>query len=153
MKKNVILSLLIIILLFSLTTVGFCFADDRQANEVVTDFYSFMSQGMLKYMDYSLTPDTHQGKDEVPTPDRYKVISEFYDLAHKVKTGKLKIFVDTLKLNAKSINGSTIGANVRYKMKITDRETKEETIREGMHRFILVRWDRSWRIVNIENKE
>ena len=153
MKKTVILSSLIIILLFSLTSEGFCFADERRANEVVTDFYSFMSQGMLKYMDYSLTPATHQGKDEVPTPERYKVISEFYDLAHKVKTGKLKILVETLKLNAKSINGSTIGANVRYKMKITNRETKEVTIREGMHRFILVQWDRSWRIVDIEDKK
>ncbi len=153
MKNPIILLSLILILLLSLTSEGFCFADDRRANEVVTDFYSFMSQGMLKYMDYSLTPATHQGKDEVPPPDRYKVLSEFYDLAHKVKTGKLKIFVDTLKLNAKSINGSTIGANVRYKMKITNRETKEETIREGMHRFILVRWDRSWRITEIKNKE
>lgn len=153
MKKFIILSLLIVMFLFLLTSEGFCFTDDRSASEVVTDFYSMMAQGMLKYMDYSLTPDTHRGKDEVPTPERYKVICEFYDLAHKVKTGKLKIFVDTLKLNAKSINGSTIGANVRYKIKITDRETKEETIREGMHRFILIRWDRTWRIVDIENKE
>ena len=133
---------------------GHAFTDDkRKPTEVVEDFITAMSRGYLKYMDYCLSPDTHRGKDEDNGADRYKNIKMFYDRAHQVKIGKLKIFVDRLLMNGNSINGSTIGVRVRAKLKLTDKKTKKETIEEKTYRFILVRYFDTWRIVKIEDVE
>jgi len=146
---------LIILLLFAMTSQGWCdlFDGDRRITDIVSDFYSFVSVGYLKYMDNSLLPNTHREMQETPQPERFKTLQGYYDMAHNVKVKKIKILVETLKMNGNSTDGQTVEVKVRYKIKHTDRKTGEVKYLQGKHKFIMKRWFRSWRISNIEVME
>lgn len=148
MKKRILIVILIITLIPA-AAFGF-FRDERKANEVVSDFYSFMSGGYMKYMDRSTTIETLQEFHGLENEKKYKILRWFYNTADKVKQKKIKVLVQSLAMNGSSIDGETMAMRVKYRIKITDRETKKVTHKEGRHRFILKRTRYSWRIQNIE---